>query len=247
VSINALRRSLATLGLAAALFGAVALQQVSRADAGAGLRYVRGYSVQGSWLCYGWSTGIYHCTQHWHRSGSRLISDNAPFVPNLSASGSEGGQGGTGPNGPVNGGTTSISVTSGQPCHDAVKWPSSIGQWTVPSGCYAKVYMPNPASYASRPSYGWCNWWPEVLHPSYAGSSVLHLAGHSTPKPGAVVFFAGGVQGASSAGHYAQVVAIKPGSTWVLITEMNFSWRGAGFKKVDYRFIHTGSGVSFRY
>jgi hypothetical protein len=68
-----------------------------------------------------------------------------------------------------------------------------------------------------------------------------------TPVPGAAIFFAGNVQGASSAGHYAQVVAIAPDHYWMLITEMNFSWRGGGFGKVDYRYAHVGPGVTFIY
>ncbi|HEV8192869.1 MAG TPA: hypothetical protein VGP82_15500 [Ktedonobacterales bacterium] len=238
MSITTLSRPVAAASLMAVLAGTLAMSQAPQADASGGLRYVRGYSVQGSWLCYGWASGAYHCTQHWHRSGGKLISDNPSWVPNAASASSGGGQTGSGPAAPA-------SQTTGQPCHDVVKWPSSIGQWTVPLGCYAKIYTPNPAYYPSRPSYGYCNWWPEVLHPSMSGSTALHMPLHSTPKPGAVIFFAGGVQGASSAGHYAQVVAVH--GSWVLITEMNFYWRGGGFKRVDYRFIHVGSGVSFRY
>jgi hypothetical protein len=238
VSLSTLSRPVAAASLVAVLAGALAMSQAPQADAASGVRYVRGYSVQGSWLCYGWSNGAYHCTQHWKRSNGHYVSLNTPFVPSQGASAPSGGSGGSGPVSPV-------SQTTGQPCHDEVRWPSRISQWTVPLGCYSKVYAPNPKNYVSRPSYGWCNWWPEVLHPQYSGSSVLHLPSHSTPKVGAVVFFAGGVQGASSEGHYAQVVAIH--GNWVLITEMNFRWRGAGFKRVDYRFIHLGPGVSFRY
>ena len=49
--------------------------------AAGGLRYAHGYSVQGSWLCYGWSNGTFHCTQRWHRGGGRLVSDNPAWVP----------------------------------------------------------------------------------------------------------------------------------------------------------------------
>lgn len=53
------------------------------ADAAGWLRYHRGYSIQGSWYCYGWSNGVYHCTHHWHRTASgRVISDNHAWVPN---------------------------------------------------------------------------------------------------------------------------------------------------------------------
>jgi hypothetical protein len=55
------------------------------------------------------------------------------------------------------------------------------------------------------------------------------------------------VQGAGASGHFAQVVAIAPDHYWMLITEMNFAWRGGGFGKVDYRYAHVGSGVTFIY
>ena len=234
-------------GAAVLAAGAVAVigGTATTTQASTSLHYTRGYSVQGSWLCYGWSNGSYHCTQHWHRSGSQLVSDNPSWVPNTGSSTSSSSSAGKSSNSTR---TVSTAVsTAGQPCHSGVQWPKRISQWTVPLGCYAKIYTPNPKSYPSRPSYGYCNWWPEVLHPHNSGSTALHLPSHSTPKVGAVVWFSPGVQGASSGGHYAQVVAIAPGGKWVLITEMNFYWRGGGFKRVDYRFIHTGGGVSFRY
>ena len=51
------------------------------------LRYVRGYSVQGNWLCYGWATGAYHCTQHWRGTPGHYISLNPPWVPSQMSSG----------------------------------------------------------------------------------------------------------------------------------------------------------------
>jgi hypothetical protein len=142
---------------------------------------------------------------------------------------------------------TVAQVTTGQPCHALVSFPARISQWTIPSGCYSGIYRPNPANYSSRPSYGWCNWWPEVLQHWFSAYVALHRTSHAAPRVGATVYFSPGVQGASSAGHYAQVVAIAPGGYWVLITEMNFYWRGGGFARVDYRYIHVGWGVSFRY
>jgi hypothetical protein len=223
------------IGMLVVLLSAAVAPQT--AHAATALRYVQGFSVQGSWLCYGWSNGKYHCTQQWHWSGGHAISDNPSFVPRLATTS-------TALSAPV---VTSGSVTSGQPCRTTVVWPSSISQWTVPLGCYSKIYYPNPANYPSRPSYGWCNWWPEVLHPWLSGSNALHLPSHGgfAPRPGAVVYFRPYQQGASSAGHYAQVVAVH--GSWVLVTEMNFYWRGGGFKRVDYRFIHVSSGIDFRY
>ncbi len=53
------------------------------------LTYKPGYYVDDGWLCYGWSSGAYRCTQHWQRGANgALISDNPSWVPNgLPASG----------------------------------------------------------------------------------------------------------------------------------------------------------------
>jgi surface antigen len=38
--------------------------------------------VQGnSWLCYGWPSGAYHCTQRWSRVNWRYVSYNPSWVP----------------------------------------------------------------------------------------------------------------------------------------------------------------------
>jgi LysM repeat protein len=120
--------------------------------------------------------------------------------------------------------------------------------WTVPPGCYAGVFTVNPANYVRRSGYGWCNWWPEVLRPDQPqlpwGAGLTHS---STPRVGATVFFAPFDQGASREGHFAHVEAISPDGQWVLVSEMNNYWRGAGFAKVNYRFVHVEPGVTFIY
>src|SRR5258708_17334584 len=47
-----------------------------------------GYYQDNGWLCYGWANGAYHCTAHWHMSGSTAISDNPAWVPNGGSSSS---------------------------------------------------------------------------------------------------------------------------------------------------------------
>ncbi len=215
------------------------------AHASAGLRYASGYSVQGSWLCYGWSNGAYHCTQHWHRSNGRLVSDNPAWVPNVGAvvtthiatftapaTHSSGVQG---------------STSAGEPCRSTDYFNGTPSQWQVPPSCYGGIYAVNPANYVYRSGFGWCNWWPEVMNPGRPDLLWGPYARGSAARVGATVVFAGGVQGASSEGHFARVVAIYPGSYWVLISEMNFYWRGGGWQKVSYRYIHVGAGVSFIY
>jgi surface antigen len=73
------------------------------------------------------------------------------------------------------------------------------------------------------------------------------LAVGATPRVGATAVFAPGVQGASAVGHVAHVVAVS--GTRFQVSEMNFygGTPHGGFGKVDYRWAHTGSGVSFIY
>jgi hypothetical protein len=70
---------------AAGLTAALALTAIpggGTAHAAAGLTYQPGYSVQGTWLCLGWSSGAYHCTQHWYRDSSgNFVSLNPAWVP----------------------------------------------------------------------------------------------------------------------------------------------------------------------
>ena len=216
------------------------------AHASAGLRYQRGYSVQHGWLCYGWSNGAYHCTTHFHYSGGHPVSDNPAWVPNYgsSAAASQGAAGGhtSGTSSTVQG-----STSAGEPCRSTQYFNGTPSQWAVPPSCYGGVYRINPANYVYRPGFGWCNWWPEVMNPSRPDLLWGHYPRGATPRPGATVVFAPGVQGAGSGGHYGRVVAVYPGGYWFLISEMNFTWRGAGWQKVEYRYVHTGPGVSFIY
>lgn len=141
---------------------------------------------------------------------------------------------------------TTVSTTDVEPCHGGEMFLPSISQWSVPPGCYGNVFVPNPSDYPARAAQGYCNWWVEQNHlnnPNITQGSQVYLG--TTPIVGAAIFFQGGVQGASSEGHWAQVVAIAPDGYWMLISEMNFAWRGAGFGRVDYRYVHTGPGLSF--
>lgn len=143
---------------------------------------------------------------------------------------------------PVFVGTTSLEL-----CQSTDYWLPVITQWAVPPGCYGYVYKPNPADYPYRPGWGWCNWWPEEMHPNLPGDEALRLPRHRTPRVGATVWFDPGEQGASSDGHWAELVAINPDGYWLLISEMNNTWRGAGWGRVDYRYIHMSPGVWFLY
>ncbi len=244
-----MRRLLAVaLGIAFLTVVAGSLFSAPSARAATGLHYVRGYSVQTGWLCYGYSNGAYHCTQHWAYITGRYVSYNPAWVPSQSPAAPPAAVvtyqpvASTTATSPVRNGVLNLGPCAGQP----YTFPASIGQWTVPSGCYAGVY---PASHSpARPSPGWCNELPEVLHPWLTGYNALHLPSHGgyAPRIGATVWYAPGVQGASSAGHYSVVVAIGPNG-WFLSADENFYWRGGGFNKVIYRYVHTGAGVDFRW
>jgi hypothetical protein len=163
-------------------------------------------------------------TGPWSASASSVVVINAPAPPK-------------------NGGISGV-----EPCNDPVKFLPKIEQWSVPPGCYANIYKPNQANYPFRPGFGWCNWWVRENHLAQRDITENPAYKHgTTPVPGAAIFFYGNVQGADSAGHWAQVVAIAPDNYWILISEMNFGWRGAGWAKIDYRYVHVGPGVIFTY
>jgi hypothetical protein len=85
--VSGARNALIVAGALAATLSGAAVAAPVQAH-GASLQYHRGYQVEGSWLCYGWPNGAYHCTQHWHRSGGKLVSDNPAWVPNTGATAS---------------------------------------------------------------------------------------------------------------------------------------------------------------
>lgn len=244
------RSALALVGVAGlSVFAMQANPSTSQAHAASAFYYQRGYYLDNGWFCYGWSNGAYHCTIHWHRTSSgQLVSDNPAWVPNRGGVTTTLAARSTAAN-PAPRATASPSsstATAGQPCHSSIMFIANISQWAVPPSCYGYIYAPNPANYVYRPGFGWCNWWPEVLHPNQR--DILYGSEYrrsSVPTVGAAVYFAPGNQGASSGGHFAQVVGIAPGGHWVLVTEMNFTWRGGGWQKVDYRYIHVGPGVTF--
>jgi CHAP domain len=142
-----------------------------------------------------------------------------------------------------------VNPATGQLCHDKTMWVANLTNWTAPPGCYAKIFQPVQSAYYSPTSFGFCNWWVEALHPKHPDillDSAKYTTG-STPVPGAAMWFDPGVQGASSAGHWAVVVAVNPDNYWILVTEMNFTWRGGGFGRVDYRYVHVGAGTHYVY
>jgi len=102
---------------------------------------------------------------------------------------------------------------------------------------------------------GQCTWFAAEVRPDI-GSMVrgnanqwlvaAQRAGLETgdaPRPGAIVVYQAGVQGASWAGHVAHVLAVDQDAQHFLVDEMNFPRAGV----VTQRMSHTGPGVTFIY
>lgn len=149
-------------------------------------------------------------------------------TPSTTSSGSSSGSGtGTAPSGGLG------------PCGGDYPWTGSVGLWVAPMGCFAQIFSPSAVSTGTWNSVGYCNWVVEALHHTNNLWGMPRLGLHV----GAAVFFAGGVYGASAAGHWANVVSIH--GSWMLIIEENFTWRGGGFGRIDYRFVPIGGGESY--
>lgn len=257
---NVLRRvllgSLLTLGL---LSGTAATSHAMS------FRYSRGWTVQGSWLCYGYPSGVYHCTQRWYRSSSGLYISTTSFVPSqtgvsavqsppvnlpspLPTTGSGNCPGAGLPAlGGVSGGMHwEPGGIPGDSCYavQAAPYGGAISLWKAPPAPFDKVYYVNPALYPSRTGWPVCAWWGRVNNAHYAFGGGQW--GMSQPRVGATVRYAPGVLGAGSAGHVGHVVAVYSNG-WFLSSEMNFYWRGGGSGRVIFRFVHAQSGVSFVY
>lgn len=136
--------------------------------------------------------------------------------------------------------------------------PSGVpGAWTPVPG-HPSYGMGDFAGDPWSQYFGYCTWYAWYRHqneplmrlgnaaqwPSTAPSSGLRVG--STPVAGATVVFQPGVEGAGNGGHAAHVEAVLSGG-WFIISEMNFSWNGGGWGRVDWRYAYVTSGVSFIY
>lgn len=151
---------------------------------------------------------------------------------------------------------SSPQPTGGVSAPPVSPWPPSNPYMFVPGHPGYAFAEPNPDPYWW--AFGQCTWWAQyerqdenLKHMGNAQywASVAATRGYgvgSAPAAGATAVFQPGVQGAGGAGHVAHVIAVYP-SGWFLISEMNFYWNGGGWGRIDYRFAHTGWGVSFIY
>ncbi len=136
--------------------------------------------------------------------------------------------------------------------------PGGIGPWTpVPGRPSYGVsdFAGDPNSY----EFGVCTWWAWYTRRDEPQLGTLGVAtnwisnararGMSVgyaPAVGATVVFAPGVQGGGGSGHVGHVEQLLGGG-WFIISEMNFYWNGGGWGRVDYRYVHAGSGVELIY
>lgn len=127
-------------------------------------------------------------------------------------------------------------IMAGEPCTEdrAIVWTVPVSRWAIPPGCFAKIYYPDPRDYMVNGQviggFGWCNWWPEAL---LRNPRALDAPEHLQPRVGVPVFY---IPINAHIGHYAFVESIGPNG-WILISEMNMYWRGAGWAKVNYRYM----------
>jgi surface antigen len=106
--------------------------------------------------------------------------------------------------------------------------------------------------------FGYCTWYAWYR---YQGEPLMRLGNAeawawnapsfglrtgTTPVVGATAVFQPGVEGAGGAGHVAHVEAVLGGG-WFIVSEMNFSWNGGGWGRVDWRYVYATSGVTFIY
>lgn len=227
----------------------------------ASFAYLRGWSVQNGWLCYGFSGGYWHCTSHWYRSSSGLlVSLNTPFVPSQTNPSS--GSGTPAPAPKPTGGCSASGLPSVGGVSGGMHWApggipndscaavqgapygGALSLWKTPPAPFDKVYYVNPRLYPGRGGWPTCSWWAREVSVAFGlGRGSVHYA----PKVGAAIHYAPGVLGASMDGHYGHVVAVYSNG-WVLSSEMNFYWRGGGAGRVVFRFIPPHqAGVSFIY
>ncbi|MBA3824657.1 MAG: hypothetical protein H0X24_12280 [Ktedonobacterales bacterium] len=140
--------------------------------------------------------------------------------------------------------TSIATALRGQPCQSGNYWPSgTLNTDATPPGCYSGDYRIASAHYPRVPTtFGGCDWWPRALHPTW---DIWSLPKHTTPKVGAVIWFAPGEQGAASEGHWGVVVAISADGRYILSSEMNTTYYNryghggaqGGYGHVIYRYI----------
>ncbi len=106
--------------------------------------------------------------------------------------------------------------------------------------------------------FGYCTWYAWYRNQSEPlmrlgnaqdwawNASAFGLHTGTVPVVGATAVFQPGVEGAGGGGHAGHVEAVLGGG-WFIVSEMNFSWNGGGWGRVDWRYAYVTSGVTFIY
>lgn len=117
-------------------------------------------------------------------------------------------------------------------CNSMSMWPGGTPfLWETPVGCYSGVYWAGN---------GDCFGWVRRLMPN-----IAYLTAHRVPMARSAVHIPPGMEGASSAGHWAYVIAVR--GRWALISEENMYWRGGGYNRVTYRYLLLEPGMLYYY
>ena len=134
-------------------------------------------------------------------------------------------------------------------------WPPTDPYMFVPG--HPAFGMSDPSGYYWW-AFGQCTWWAQYKRQdenlTHLGNALYWATGAAqrglrvgtVPVAGATVVLQPGWQGAGGDGHVAHVEAVYPDG-WFLVSEMNYYWNGGGWGRVDYRYMHTGPGISFIY
>ena len=244
VGKRAIVRTVAVLGGVAALTLGGAQLGSSSAHAATYLHYQRGTYLDNGWMCYGWANGTYHCTQHWHWSNGRLVSDNPAWVPTYGST--------------VAARTTTVRYSGGTsygPSYLSAT-PRGISQWAYTG--HAAYAMRDYRGDPNAAFFGSCTWYAQYRRMDerlmslgnawqWAYNAPRHgLRTGTVPRVGATVVFQPGVQGASSLGHAGHVEAVYANG-WFLESGMSVYWNGGGWGRVSFVYVHTGPGVNFIY
>ena len=145
--------------------------------------------------------------------------------------------------------------------------PTQPPVWQPSSGGYSLwAFVPGHPGYAMsdfagdpwHSYFGVCTWYAWYRHQgeplmrmgnaaqwAYSARN-FGLSTGTTPSVGATVVFQPGVEGAGGSGHVGVVEQVL-GNGWFIISEMNFGLNGGGWGRVDWRYAHTGAGVTFIY
>lgn len=199
-----MRRFLLPLLLAVAvLVGLAGASAPAAHAAGSHLHYRRGYSIQGRWLCFGWSNGAFHCTTR-HKGYRSLNPSWVPVIGKPSAKARAKARK------PVH----KLAVRRSAPVgHSPNSYPFGQCTWGAAHLAHDNV---NHLGNAGM-------WYINAIRRGLPVGSIARV--------GATVVFAPGVQGASGIGHVGHVVKVLPGGFFLMeAMNDNAGWGRFGFR-----------------